>query len=151
MALWSKLGSIWLRILEIWLMSPDRHRCDFALLCLSLRPAEIRGVGPPLPHLTGDAVCQDAGWQPGPHPAAEGDPWRQSGHHHHRRQCFNLLSHPQEGQDSSVASLQNHPHTFGEEVRADSLTHGVSFWYDENVILGLTICNKLFKVLQGTC
>lgn len=45
-----------------------------ALLRLCLRPAEIGGTGPPLPHLQGDAVSQDAGRQPGPDAAAEGDP-----------------------------------------------------------------------------
>lgn len=72
--------------------------CSSALLWLCLRPAEIGGTRPPLSHLQGDAVNQDAGWQPGPDAAAEGDPWWQSGHHHHRCQRLCLLSHPQEGQ-----------------------------------------------------
>lgn len=35
--------------------------CGPALLWLCLRPAEIGGTGPPLSHLSGDAVNQDAG------------------------------------------------------------------------------------------
>lgn len=72
--------------------------CGSAPLWLCLRPTEIGGTGPPLSHLPGDAVSQNAGWQPGPDAAAEGDPRWQSGDHHHRRQCFRLLSHPKEGQ-----------------------------------------------------
>lgn len=68
-----------------------------------LRPAAIGGAGPPLPHLQGDAVGADAGRQPGPDPPAEGDPRRQGGDHHHRRQRLHLLPHPQEGQDAWCA------------------------------------------------
>ena len=75
--------------------------CCFTLhFLISRRPAAIGGAGPPLPHLQGDAVGEDVGRQPGPHPAAEGDPGRQSGHHHHRRQRLHLLPHPQEGQEA---------------------------------------------------
>lgn len=85
--------------------------CSSALLWLCLRPAEIGGTGPPLSNLQGDAVSQDAGWQPGPYATAEGDPWWQSSNHHHWRQCFCLLSHPEEGQLSHIHAHFGAAHT----------------------------------------
>lgn len=78
-----------------WWINTDNN---WWFLTPPLRPAAIGGAGPPLPHLQGDAVGADAGRKPGPHPPAEGDPGRQSGHDHHRRQRLHLVPHPQEGQ-----------------------------------------------------
>lgn len=88
--------------------------CSSSVLWLCLRPAEIRGTGPPLSHLSGDAVNQNAGRQPGPYSTSEGDPRRQGGHHHHRRQCFCVLSHPQEGQ---LPNLILHTCTYTRDTR----------------------------------
>lgn len=100
--------------------------CSSSVLRLRLRPAEIGGTGPPLSYISGDAVNQNAGWQPGPDPASEGDPRRQSGHHHHWRQRLCVLSHPQEGQFSSINLSSSQLHIRA-RYEALSSTHSNNF------------------------
>lgn len=46
---------------ELCLVIPDIDMLPVLCFWLRRRPAEIRGAGPPLPHLQGNAVNQDAG------------------------------------------------------------------------------------------